>query len=405
MSQDVLGYLKFAGYEQTRDQLVRLHQRRLIEQPFHGLSGWRAFQTSHPAGTAERLLRIAQLKLGTKQLDELAWRLWWEGSKVEPDLVRDFLVKMASRWDDRLAELRRSPVDEPVQINANGDRDVLDEVFFQHLNTAPAMANIRRSLGKDSDVYLEFAGLLIDLLRGDFSTLGRPEVPLFKKWRDESSGPSSNGGTAHRVGRAAVYAMQDPASQSYAKIVESLDDRQIENARSVAHLFSRIIASIGEITQDGYGPSGRVRDNVSKSLVALSESPEEQVLSLLLTSSFLKDDRIRANLPDFEALVYHSPAISYHDYLRLRYLVKEIPDLESLMNPARIREAFDSPASAERWRESFEHLLLALVEEFGVAMAKRPDLFGDEPPREDETAKNSGKKDKSKKKKIKNDRR
>jgi len=55
-----------------------------------------------------------------------------------------------------------------------------------------------------------------------------------------------------------------------------------------------------------------------------SESPEEQVLSLLLTSSFLKDVRIRASLPTLTCC-RQLPAVSYEDYLRLRYLAKEIP--------------------------------------------------------------------------------
>jgi hypothetical protein len=126
---------------------------------------------------------------------------------------------------------------------------------------------------------------------------------------------------------------------------------------------------------DGFGDMTRDRDTVGNSLVALSESPEEQVLSLLLTSSFLKDKRLQANLAQLSGLVEHSPAVSYEDYLRLRYLAKEIPGMEDLVSPARMRDAFDSPQGAERWRASFEEFRLDHLREFDEAMAARPDLF------------------------------
>ena len=83
-TQDILDYLGFAGVETTRDQLARLHRRRLIGEPFHDQNGGRSSLARYPAGTAERMLRISQLRSSTKQLDELAWRLWWEGFDVEP---------------------------------------------------------------------------------------------------------------------------------------------------------------------------------------------------------------------------------------------------------------------------------------------------------------------------------
>jgi hypothetical protein len=144
----------------------------------------------------------------------------------------------------------------------------------------------------------------------------------------------------------------------------------------VALLFTRIIASFGEIMHDSFGATVRDRNTVGTNLVALSESPEEQVLCLLLTSSFLRDGRIRASLPDTNGLVIHSPAVSYEDYLRLRYLAKEVPGMDALVSPSQMRDAFDSPEGAESWRASFEEFRLAHLDEIEEAMADRPDLFG-----------------------------
>ncbi len=400
-AQDIVDYLKFAGFELTRDQLLRLHQRRLIDRPFHGPTGGRGLRTIYPAGTAERMLRIAQLKTTSKQLDELAWRLWWEGSSVEPDLIRDYLVKMANRWDDRLGEIRQTAAASVTEEGAEGERDILDEVFFQHLKLVPSMASVRKRLGKGSDIYLEFAGLLIDLFRGNFSVLGEREVSLFDAANGDTSDNTSNSDGSQATARSALDVMQEAVALPYVQVVESLSDEQIAAARPVALLFSRIIASIGEIMHDGDAGAGRGHDTVGKNLVALSESPEEQVLSLLLTSSFLKDDRIRESIPEFETLVIHAPAISYLDYLRIRFLAREVPGMGQLVAPSRIREAFESFEGAEQWRASFEVFRLDHLKEFEVAMASRPELFGEQPPSIEEPMTDGDDEDSTKKKKIK----
>ena len=373
-AQDVWDYLEFAGFHVTRDQLVRIHQRRILNEPFLTPSSWRDPRTTYAPGTAERILRIVQLKAKSKHLDELAWRLWWEGADVETTLIREFIAKMAKRWDERLTEFRNAAADAAAE-EPQGERDVLDEVFFKHLKPAPSVASLRKRLGKGSDIYVEFAGLLIDLLRGDFSILGEADVDLFGISSMGTVDSEERYGDFRWAGRTALQAMQRDAKLPYAHLVEALDDAQIKEARPVALLFTRIIASFGEIMHDGFGGASRDRDTVGDNLVALSESPEEQVLSLLLTSSFLKDGRIRASIPDTGRLVIHSPAISYEDYLRLRYLAKEVPGMEVLVSPSSMRAAFDSPEGADLWRARFDEFRLEHFEEIEEAMADRPDLF------------------------------
>jgi len=395
-ARDVWDYLKFAGFELTRDQLVRLHQRHLINEPFLNPNGWRDPKTTFPAGTAERMLHIAQLKSKTKHLDELAWRLWWEGSNVEPGLIREYIAKIAQRWDDRLNELSDATNATSTE-EEQGERDVLDEVFFQHLKLAPSMATLRKRLGRGSDIYVEFAGLLIDLLGGDFSILRHPETDLFARPADGSELAAS--GTYRWSGGAAFKAMNDSSALPYVDVVASLTDGQIENARPVALLFTRVITGIGEIVHEGFASTARSRDTAGKNLIVLSENPEEQVLFLLLTSSFLKDDRIRANLPDFEKLVVNAPVVSYQDFQRLRYLAREVPGLDAIITPDRMREAFDSPEGAEQWRALFDRFRFEHLQEIEDAMADRPDLFGLRQPPSEESDDDDEDFDDSKKKK------
>lgn len=380
---------------------MRLHQRRLIDEPFHGLGRRSDRPTSHPPGTAERMLRIAQLKQGTKQLDELAWRLWWEGSQVEPDLIRGFLYKMASRWDDRRSEVRATVPAAHVQSDgesqANSERDILDEVFFQHLERS---GSPRRGLGKDSDLYLDFSGLLVDLLRADFSFLGVAPFNLFAPCvgpLDEATVEDP----ARQVGRAAVRALKGASSLPYVDIVEALSSEQLERARPYALLFSRIIANIGEILREGYGGASRGRDVGGQSLVALSENPEEQVLSLLLVSSLIGGGDVRDNLGELESVIVHTPAISFRDYLRLRFLATAVPGFECLVTPNHIRQAFASPEGAQRWRKLVEQFCQLHASEIGAARASRPDLFGEEPQSDHPKKRSDDHDDKKKKLKMK----
>jgi len=380
-AQDVLDYLGFAGFDVTRDQLARLHRRRLISQPFQGPSTGRGHVSMFPSGTAQRVLRISQLKEGTKQLDELAWRLWWEGYDVEPDLVRSYLLKKAARWDEQLREIRSAanssgtPDDDADDV----ERDVLDEVFFQHLKVGPSLVSARRQLARGSDLYIGFSALLIDLLQGDMSSFDVESEELFATnfadltWLHGDEDPASAGSAAKAIMRSQV-------GTPYITMVDDLDDKQIAAARLVALRFLRIIASVGSIVHEVFGGAGRGRDNVGKSLVGLSESSDEQVLSLVLTSTFMRDDHIRERLEGFGSPTAQAPAVTFRDFIRLRYLASEVDGLTSLLQEEVMKDVFEDPEAARRWRVAFDRFLLDHADDIEAAVAARPDLFDDAVP-------------------------
>ncbi len=382
-TQDILDYLGFAGVETTRDQLARLHRRRLIGEPFHDQNGGRSSLARYPAGTAERMLRISQLRASTKQLDELAWRLWWEGFDVEPDLIRTYLLKRATRWDEQLREMRMVAGD--VQEDDKGERDVLEEVFFEHLKVGPAMVSARKRLGRGSELYAEFSALLIDLMHGDLSSLDRIDTGLFE--RDATGADHVLVEESRRAGEVALAAMQASMDTPFIQLVASLDDKEIANARPVALRLQGLISNVGSIVQEVFGGSGHGRDNVGKSLITMAENSEDQVLALLLTSSFLKDDRVREALPEMTPVPTTPAAISFLDFLRLRYLAIEVPGFVVLLAPALVREAFATPEGAERWHARFDEYWLSHFLELQEAMALRPDLFAEEPLEPDEEIK------------------
>ena len=380
-TQDILDFLGFAGVETTRDQLARLHRRRLIGEPFHDQGGGRSSLTRYPAGTAERMLRISQLRSSTKQLDELSWRLWWEGFDVEPDLIRTYLLKRATRWDEQLRELR---VVAEANNDESGGRDVLDEVFFQHLKAGPAMVSARKRLGRGSELYAEFSALLIDLMHGDLSSLERVDGGLFDR---EARGSAAIDEESPRAGEVALQAMQASMDTAFVQLVASLDDKEIASARPVALLLLGLISQVGSIVQEVFGGSGHGRDNVGKSLITMAENSDEQVLALLLTSSFLKDDGVRGVLPDVTPVTAAPPAIPFLDFLRLRFLAVEVPGFVALLAPALVRDAFATPEGALRWHARFDEYWLSHFFDLQEAMALRPDLFAEAPLEPDEETK------------------
>jgi hypothetical protein len=328
------------------------------------------------------MLRISQIRSSTKQLDELAWRLWWEGFDVEPDLIRTYLLKRATRWDEQLRELR--VVAGEAIDDESGERDVLDEVFFQHLKAGPAMVSARKRLGRGSELYAEFSALLIDLMHGDLSSLERVDGGLFDR---EARGSAAIDEESPRAGEVALQAMQASMDTAFVQLVASLDDKEIASARPVALLLLGLISQVGSIVQEVFGGSGHGRDNVGKSLITMAENSDEQVLALLLTSSFLKDDGVRGVLPDVTPVTAAPPAIPFLDFLRLRFLAVEVPGFVALLAPALVRDAFATPEGALRWHARFDEYWLSHFFDLQEAMALRPDLFAEAPLEPDEETK------------------
>jgi hypothetical protein len=325
----------------------------------------------YPAGTAHRALRIAQLKSVTKQMDELAWRLWWEGHDVDPDLVRSYLVKKAARWDEQLRAIRGSVSFEETPSSV-GDRDVLDEVFFQHLKASTSTTTISKQISRGSETFAQFTSLLIDLVNGQAP---RPDVHRTSLFGAGDVDDVQSDQAAPMVGERARRAMRVQMDVPFARTVRELDDKEISAARSVARRFLSAIASVGGIVQDVFGGTGRGRDNVGRSLITLSESPDEQVLALLLTSAFLDDDVVHELLSLGEATASQPAAIGFRDFLRLRFLAVHVPGLSELAAGELVTEAFRSDEGVRRWSLRFEAFRLAHQMDINDAIDLEPGLF------------------------------
>ena len=144
----------------------------------------------------------------------------------------------------------------------------------------------------------------------------------------------------------------------FIQLVASLDDKEIANARPVALRLLGLIANVGSIVQEVFGGSGHGRDNVGKSLITMAENSEEQVLALLLTSSFLKDDRVREALPAIESRSRPRHRRS-RSWISCDCAIWRSKCRASwrCWRPALVREAFASPDGAERWHATVRRVL------------------------------------------------
>lgn len=373
-SQDILKYLRFAGYDLTSDQLARLHRRRLISvhQPSR-TSG--SLAPNYPGGTAERILRILQLRQNTKQLDELAWRLWWEGFTIEPDLVRAYLFRKASRWDEQLSESEDSP---PVASHDSAQsRDVLDDVFFKHLKEAPTHNALRRQLERGSALFSEFAGLFLDSAHLSRPTKSRSSTDLFPS-RDESHLYEAMASSASPGVKELPLELD--FNVPFSKVVDAIRDEELEPARLVARRVLSSIAAVGHVVQDVFTSSARGRENVGRNLVVMADSPNEQILSVLLTATYLRSHPNEIDAVADDVILEHQPAVSFGDHRRLLYLAQVVPQLSALLGPERVSDVFHSGESAIAWREEFYRLQHEYLIEFELASDLESELFDDDSP-------------------------
>jgi len=73
--------------------------------------------------------------------------------------------------------------------------------------------------------------------------------------------------------------------------------KEIANARPVALRLQGLISNVGSIRARGFRRIRSRSRQCGEKPDTMAENSEDQVLALLLTSSFLKDDRVRERCP------------------------------------------------------------------------------------------------------------
>jgi len=374
-AQEVLDFVHFSGYELSRDQLVRLHQKRLIgpvETRYPG--GRRGLETTYPLGTAQRVLRIVQLKVTTKKFDEIAWRLWWEGYDIDFTLIRTFLLKGAARWDVRRGMLRRAAdVFDGIE-GTEGERDLLDELFHKKKTNFP-LGTMRRRFRKNEEQYVESARLFVDLMAGRLDDFGPREVSLFEAATGYNFESDIDEDGVDQAGAGAFGMIMECLNSTSTEVAESLDEAELRFTRQFAHFLLQSMSNIGKMMSATYGGTGKGFGLAGTSFEKLSRDPDEQVLAILLLAVFLRNPEIRDNLPEFEERMAQFNGVTFQDYLRLRYLAEAVPGLGKLVTPERMKLAIESEDGMRRHEARIANYRADHADEIDRAIRSRPDLF------------------------------
>ncbi len=101
----VIGYASSLGYIVSAAQLARWHRAGLLPRPRQRpLGRGRGTETVYPPGTSVQVVALCQIKAEEHRLDRVAFRLWWEGFTIEPDVIRNLLVAKMNRVDAELSQ-------------------------------------------------------------------------------------------------------------------------------------------------------------------------------------------------------------------------------------------------------------------------------------------------------------
>ena len=140
-----------AGFALSRAQLARLHRRGLIPSPVQrSLGRGRGTKSVYPEGTGEQLLRLCELRVTRRNLDDVGWLLWWEEFDVRPDVVRRVVDRVVTGW----AEAWRSLVDDGGGLTEDAML-LLDEAHELRLPSRSLRWMRRRAGTDDFPVVLE----------------------------------------------------------------------------------------------------------------------------------------------------------------------------------------------------------------------------------------------------------
>jgi hypothetical protein len=105
--QEVLASAGDAGFAVSAAQLARWHRDRLLPRPRQqALGRGRGTTTVYPANTATQLVALCRIKSEVRNLDLIAFELWWEGFPIDAERIRPAVRRVAEELD---AEIPAGP--------------------------------------------------------------------------------------------------------------------------------------------------------------------------------------------------------------------------------------------------------------------------------------------------------
>jgi hypothetical protein len=85
----VIGYAAEFGYDVSASQLARWHRAGLLPRPRQRpLGRGKGTETIYPPGASAQVVALCQIKDEERRLDQVAFRLWWDGFAIDPELIK-----------------------------------------------------------------------------------------------------------------------------------------------------------------------------------------------------------------------------------------------------------------------------------------------------------------------------
>jgi hypothetical protein len=379
-AEDVLAFLQLTDRPLARDQLARLHKRGLIDRPrTRYRTGRRGLQTLYPPGTTHTVCRIVELRQERKLLEEVAWIMWWNNERIGMAPVRAYVLKVASRYDKKLASATEQ-IDEIRSAPPGSPEYKRFEKRFRDPDAPTGMGSMRRRLGRRSSAYEALINLAFDAIQGTRS-FTNDDAELLERALGFSEAKTTplqgESGWYSGMNASSIQQMSDFLSVGFEERAQSLSDDQLLATRDFLELTVSYISTLGLAMHTAFGGSGLGFQLAGKHLAQLASTPEGQAVSVVLFSALLADPIIQANRTEFERGAEMWQDEGFRKFQAMQALRAEIPSLAKVVTHARLAAAFKSKQGQVR----LETVIRSFREEDGnaelldAAIARHPDLF------------------------------
>jgi hypothetical protein len=292
--------------------------------------------------------------------------------------VRSYAEKACREFDETLERIRGL-------VRGNSKDGTGIRAVRNHLSNSsdlpPPVGSIRRHLdwggGRDFE---RFVSLLVGTIVGETKSLDSGDCRLIERafHFDEARRTPLSGSQdwwEQEDGSGFVWMAKFLSRSLTDRLKEIPDDRFLE-ARDEAQAFFKAIVTFGEVMNWafkrqwglGFGFAGRA-------VQRLVDDPKRQVAIVVLFHAFRNDPELSENLHILRDSMRDWSTESYQDWKRLRFLAEEVPELDSVVSPLRMREAFRTQQGWERLNKAIAAFRAQHAEEIDCVISAHPELF------------------------------
>lgn len=377
---ELLAAVAEAGLSVSDAQLARWHRSGLLPRPeVRSLGRGRGTQSLYPAGSARRVVRVAQVHAAEHRLAHAAWRLWWEDGGALSDAAREFLMKVARDLEHQRGELVAL-----VEGDVAGDPETvarMDELHraSQDDRLPQPLSEARRRVGARrfptvTRILLEIATNRFGGFEDDPETGESDGVLVEKSWglerartdRLASAGPWLDDDIAPSLTHLASLI----AATTLTSLADESDER-LDLARNELVAFMVTIGAAAQFLERLFGPDAFGYGMVRR-LFNLS-TPRAQAAALLGWLTLSQDKALRDGMLAFVGLQPQAEA-THELFEVMAELRQAVPALAEVLSTERLATAQVDAREDERLREEIRAVADANRAEVDAFLSRFPEL-------------------------------